>query len=166
MCQYEINQCKNMKVVSFRWKNKVKVKQVCSLQWSLNGVIAERMGWIIRRQPEQILLALFSPSVFVTSVTTPPYFHHCLKLIFPFHSQPSGPVISTVDNSNLLSPRLPSVNRCCDISNCYLLQSEKNTVMKYTLLRENKFQIFFLYQLKNCMEAETIRKSYLRRPLV
>lgn len=32
-------------------------------------------------------LAQFFPSVFVTSMTALFYLHHCLKLIFPFHSQ-------------------------------------------------------------------------------
>lgn len=32
-------------------------------------------------------LAWFFPSVFITSMTVLLYFHHCLKLIFPFYSQ-------------------------------------------------------------------------------
>lgn len=32
-------------------------------------------------------LARFFPSVFITSMTALLYFHHCLKLIFPFYSQ-------------------------------------------------------------------------------
>lgn len=45
-----------------------------------------------------------------------------LETYIPFPLSASTPVILTLDDYNLLPPGLPSVSRCCDISNCYLLQ--------------------------------------------
>lgn len=87
MCQYKTSQCKNVKVVRrLQWKQG-QIDAGHFFVMETNKSHPRMCGKNYMRAPRARTLALFSPSVFVTSVTTPPYLYHCLTLLFSFHSQ-------------------------------------------------------------------------------